>query len=80
MDYKIENKDEWYSPYTKYGSLQVKNWVDNAILQTETGNPNAKIEFEISPLKLPAYTKDPLTDIMKGNISTFTGTYHNQIF
>ncbi|KAL4492594.1 hypothetical protein ABPG72_007707 [Tetrahymena utriculariae] len=71
IDYKPQYKDTFYDPYFTYGSLQVKTWIDNALLQVLSSNNNAKIDISISPLKQQSYVDDTMASVMQGNMATF---------
>jgi ATP-binding cassette subfamily A (ABC1) protein 3 len=54
------------------GFLTLQNWIDNIILQKESGDPKAMIVPGVTSVKVAKHTNDQLAEILLGNFATYT--------
>ena len=53
------------------GFLTIQNWLDNEILQIETGDDTLTIQPFMASVKTPAYKKDDLATYLQGQTNVF---------
>lgn len=58
-------------PFITNGFLSLQSWLDNLILQAETGNPAAEIVPALASLKTPAYKRDNIALYLQGQTNNF---------
>ncbi|EWS72164.1 ABC transporter family protein (macronuclear) [Tetrahymena thermophila SB210] len=68
-DYIDFEQNDQFLKYINSGFTRIVNWIDNIILQQESGNPNIQIEPNITIMQTESY--------QKSNLYTYAGNFIN---
>lgn len=49
----------------------MQNWIDNIILQVETGDTTSEIDADLTSVRIPAYTDDNIAEYLQGQTNIF---------
>jgi len=53
------------------GFLTLQNWIDNIILEIETGDSTAEITSSLASVRIPAYVNDNIALYLQGQTNIF---------